>query len=100
MAIEFKLPEVSDGVKTVEIAEIKVKAGDILTAGQVVMDLETEKAVVELECPHAGEVAKVFVTAGQTVAIGTPLLSIDARDASSVVPSSVGAPSAPAKPAA
>ncbi len=78
MAIEFKLPEVSDGVKTVDIAEIKVKPGDVITAGQVVMDLETEKAVVELECPHAGTVAKVHVSAGQSVAIGSPLLSIEA----------------------
>lgn len=98
MAIEFKLPEVSDGVKTVDIAEIKVKPGDIITAGQAVMDLETEKAVVELECPHAGTVAKVLVSAGQTVPIGTPLLSIEAGTAFT----SAAAPptAAPAKPAA
>lgn len=93
MAIEFKLPEVSDGVKTVDIAEIKVKPGDVITAGQVVMDLETEKAVVELECPHAGTVAKVHVSAGQSVPIGTPLLSIEA--ASSVVPPSGGTAAPP-----
>ncbi len=97
MAIEFKLPEVSDGVKSVDIAEIKVKAGDVLTAGQVVMDLETEKAVVELECPHVGTVVKVLVAAGQSVPIGTPLLSIEA--ASSVVPPSSGT-AAPATPVA
>src|SRR5712691_1325863 len=93
MAIEFRLPEVSDGVKTVEIAEIKVKPDDVLTAGQVVMDLETEKAVVELECPHAGKVAKVLVSAGQTVPIGTPLLSIEAGATSYETPR----PSAPTK---
>jgi pyruvate dehydrogenase E2 component (dihydrolipoamide acetyltransferase) len=86
MAIEFKLPEVSDGVKTVDIAEIKVKPGDVITAGQAVMDLETEKAVVELECPHAGTVAKVLVSAGQTVPIGTPLLSIEAGATASEAP--------------
>ena len=94
MAIEFKLPEVSDGVKTVDIAEIKVKAGDVITAGQAVMDLETEKAVVELECPHAGTVAKVYVTAGQTVAIGTPLLSIEAG-ATSAAPTAAPPSTAP-----
>ena len=96
MAIEFKLPEVSDGVKTVDIAEIKVKAGDVITKGQVVMDLETEKAVVELECPHAGTVAKVLVTAGQTIAIGTPLLSIEAGAAAGVQAASLPTPAAPA----
>jgi len=105
MAIEFKLPEVSDGVKTVDIAEIKVKAGDVISKNQVVMDLETEKAVVELECPHAGTVAKVLVSAGQTVAIGTPLLSIEAGAAAVVVqaassPAPVAPTAAPAsKPA-
>ena len=105
MAIEFKLPEVSDGVKTVDIAEIKVKAGDVISKNQVVMDLETEKAVVELECPHAGTVAKVLVSAGQTVAIGTPLLSIEAGAAAVVVqavssPAPVAPTDAPAsKPA-
>lgn len=96
MAIEFKLPEVSDGVKTVDIAEIKVKAGDVIAAGQVVMDLETEKAVVELECPHAGTVAKVLVSAGQSVPIGTPLLSIEAGAGASAA----SAPAAPAPTAA
>ncbi|MCX7423996.1 MAG: 2-oxo acid dehydrogenase subunit E2 [Planctomycetia bacterium] len=96
MAIEFKLPEVSDGVKTVDIAEIKVKAGDVITKGQVVMDLETEKAVVELECPHAGTVAKVLVTVGQTIAIGTPLLSIEAGAAAGVQAASLPTPAAPA----
>ena len=98
MAIEFKLPEVSDGVKTVDIAEIKVKAGDVISKNQVVMDLETEKAVVELECPHAGTVAKVLVSAGQTVAIGTPLLSIEAGAAAAVV-QAAGSP-APVAPTA
>ncbi len=98
MAIEFKMPEVSDGVKTVDIAEIKVKPGDVITAGQAVMDLETEKAVVELECPHAGTVAKVHVTAGQTVAIGTPLLSIESG-ASSATPVATPQSTAPAKAA-
>ena len=99
MAIEFKLPEVSDGVKTVDIAEIKVKAGDVITAGQVVMDLETEKAVVELECPHAGTVAKVLVSAGQSVPIGAPLLSIEAG-ATAVAPTAAPQAAAPAKQAA
>ena len=99
MAIEFKLPEVSDGVKTVDIAEIKVKAGDVITAGQVVMDLETEKAVVELECPHAGTIAKVLVSAGQSVPIGTPLLSIEAG-AASAAPATAPQAVAPVKQAA
>jgi pyruvate dehydrogenase E2 component (dihydrolipoyllysine-residue acetyltransferase) len=78
MAIEFKLPEVSDGVTSVDISTIHVKPGDVVTKDQVVMELETEKAVVELPCPQAGRIAKVHVTPGQTVEIGSTLLTIEA----------------------
>ena len=54
-----------------------VAAGDQVEAGQIVMDLETEKAVVELPCPHGGTVAKLHVSAGDTVRIGQTLLTID-----------------------
>ena len=77
MATEFKLPEVSEGVEQADIAEIRVSEGDAVEAGQVVMELETEKAVAELECPHAGTVTKVHVKAGDTVTVGTTLLTID-----------------------
>jgi pyruvate dehydrogenase E2 component (dihydrolipoamide acetyltransferase) len=56
MAIDFKLPEVSEGVESADIAEILVSVGDVIQAGQMVMEVETEKAVVELPCPHAGTI--------------------------------------------
>jgi pyruvate dehydrogenase E2 component (dihydrolipoamide acetyltransferase) len=78
MAIEFKLPEVSEGVKTADVAEILVSEGDVIEAGQVVMEVETEKAVAPVECPHAGKVTKVHVSQGDTVDIGATLLTIEA----------------------
>ncbi len=51
MAIEFQLPEISEGVETTDIAEILVVEGDVIEADQIVMELETDKAVVELPCP-------------------------------------------------
>ena len=78
MAIEFKLPEVSEGVKTADVSDILVSEGDTIEAGQVVMEVETEKAVAPVECPHAGRIAKIHVTAGDTVEIGATLLTIEA----------------------
>jgi pyruvate dehydrogenase E2 component (dihydrolipoamide acetyltransferase) len=78
MAIEFKLPEVSEGVESADIAEILVSEGDVIEAGQVVMEVETEKAVVELPCPHAGKITKVHVSEGDSVDVGGLLLSIEA----------------------
>ncbi len=76
MAIEFKLPEVSEGVESADVAEILVSEGDTITEGQIVMEIETEKAVVELPCPHAGKVEKIHVASGDTVQVGGLLLSI------------------------
>lgn len=77
MAIDFKLPEVSEGVESADIAEVHVSEGDVITANQVVAEVETEKALAEIECPHAGRVAKVHVQAGDTVQIGAVLLTIE-----------------------
>lgn len=77
MAIEFKLPEVAEGVESADIAELHVKEGDTITANQIVAEVETEKALAEIECPHAGRVAKVHVSAGDSVAIGAVLLTIE-----------------------
>ncbi|MCG6158523.1 2-oxo acid dehydrogenase subunit E2 [Rubinisphaera margarita] len=77
MPIEFKLPPVSEGVESADIAEIHVSEGDTIEAGQVVAEVETEKALAEIECPHAGTITKVHVSAGDSVPIGSVLLTID-----------------------
>ncbi len=80
MAIEFKLPEVSEGVESADIAEILVSEGDVIEADQIVMEVETEKAVVELPCPHAGKITKIHVSEGDSVDVGAVLLSIEASE--------------------
>jgi len=77
MAIEFKLPEVSEGVESVDIAEILVKEGEVIESGAVICEVETDKAVAEITCPHAGRIEKILVSGGDSVAIGTPLVLID-----------------------
>jgi pyruvate dehydrogenase E2 component (dihydrolipoamide acetyltransferase) len=99
MAIDFKLPEVSEGVESADIAEILVSEGDVIEAGQVVMEVETEKAVVELPCPHAGTVTKIHVSEGDSVDVGGMLLSIEASEPAKPAASSGNAqPAAPAPP--
>lgn len=76
MAIEFKLPEVSEGVESADVAQILVSEGETITPGQIVMEIETEKAVVELPCPHAGRIEKIHVSTGDSVKVGGLLLTI------------------------
>ena len=78
--VEFLLPEVSEGVTKVDVAAVTVKPGDTINAGAVVCEVETDKAVAEINCPHAGKITAVHVQPGQSITIGTPLLTIEATN--------------------
>lgn len=103
--VEFCLPEVSEGVEKVDVAEILVAVGDTIEADAVVCEVETDKAVAEINCPHAGTVKAVLVAVGDTVGVGAPLISIEtvvggAAPASSPAAAPSASPAAPAPPAA
>lgn len=75
--IEFKVPPLGEGVSSADVAEVLVTVGDVIKADQAVMELETEKAVVELPCPHPGKIKKVYVSSGSTVKVGDTVLTIE-----------------------
>jgi pyruvate dehydrogenase E2 component (dihydrolipoamide acetyltransferase) len=77
MTIEFKLPAVGENIDKAEIGSLKVAVGDVVVADQVVMEIETDKAVFELPCPHAGKIAKIHVKQGDSVSTGAKLLTIE-----------------------
>ncbi len=81
MSIEFRLPELGENIAEAEVAELLVKEGDRIEAEQSVMELETEKAVLELPCPHAGVVKKIHFAEGDSVSVGSVILTIDEEDA-------------------
>ncbi len=81
MSIEFTLPNIGEGVDTADVAEILVSEGDTLEADQVICELETDKAVVELPCPHAGVVEKLHIAEGDTIHVGQPVLTISSNGA-------------------
>lgn len=79
MAEQIKLPEVSEGVESVDIGDILISEGDTVEAGQEIMELETDKAVVPFTAPSAGTITKILVSTGDTVSIGQPILEIDSE---------------------
>jgi pyruvate dehydrogenase E2 component (dihydrolipoamide acetyltransferase) len=95
MSIEFKLPSIGEGVETADVAEIHVKPGDTIEANQVVAELETEKAVVELPCPHAGTVKELRVKSGDTIKVGDVVLTIDAAEDGAATASHAAQPVTP-----
>src|SRR5258708_10270723 len=82
MSIEFKLPAVGENIDKAEIGGLRVAVGDTIAAEQIVMEIETDKAVFELPCPHAGKVTKIHVKPGDSVQTGSPLLTLDASSSS------------------
>jgi pyruvate dehydrogenase E2 component (dihydrolipoamide acetyltransferase) len=78
MSIEVKLPDLGDGIESGDVLEILVKVGDQITVEQSIIELETDKATVEVPSPQAGKVSKVHVSPGESIPIGGLLLSLEA----------------------
>lgn len=73
---EFKLPDVGEGLTEAEIVSWRVKVGDEVEINDVVVEIETAKSLVELPSPYAGTVLALHVPEGETVPVGTPIISI------------------------
>jgi 2-oxoisovalerate dehydrogenase E2 component (dihydrolipoyl transacylase) len=73
---EFKLPDVGEGLTEAEIVTWKVKVGDVIKVNDIVVEIETAKSLVELPSPYAGTVQALLVPAGETVAVGTPIIRV------------------------
>lgn len=102
MALEFKFPDVGEGIAEGEIVKWRVKEGDSVKEHDTLVEIETDKAIVEIPSPASGTVLKVLHNQGDTVKVGETLVVIGDKGES--VPSTSSAPAQPApappKPAA
>ncbi len=73
---EFPLPDVGEGLTEAEIVSWRVKPGDAVAINQVIVEIETAKSLVELPSPFAGTVDALLVEEGQTVEVGTPIITV------------------------
>ena len=94
---QFKLPDVGEGLTEADIVKWHVQPGDKIAINQIIVEIETAKAVVELPSPYEGVVAGLLVPEGETADVGTPIISVEvALDAGSVQPpAQAGQPAAP-----
>jgi pyruvate dehydrogenase E2 component (dihydrolipoamide acetyltransferase) len=74
---EFKMPDVGEGLTEAEILKWYVQPGDTVTDGQVVCEVETAKAAVELPIPYDGVVRELHFPEGTTVDVGTSIIAVD-----------------------
>ncbi|ANJ08504.1 2-oxo acid dehydrogenase subunit E2 [Streptomyces parvulus] len=93
---EFKMPDVGEGLTEAEILKWYVQPGDTVTDGQVVCEVETAKAAVELPIPYDGVVRELHFPEGTTVDVGTSIIAVAVGGAAAEAPAQEAAP-APAE---
>ncbi len=76
---EFKFPDVGEGITEGQVVKWKVKQGDKLKENQVIAEVETDKAVVEIPSPKDGKVLKLNVKEGETIKVGNTLITLDVK---------------------
>ncbi|AQU79947.1 MULTISPECIES: dihydrolipoamide acetyltransferase family protein [Planococcus] len=81
MAFEFRLPDIGEGIHEGEIVKWFVKAGDTIEEDDILVEVQNDKAVVEIPSPVSGTVEEVLVAEGTVAVVGDILVRIDAPDA-------------------
>ncbi|MFI0964262.1 dihydrolipoamide acetyltransferase family protein [Streptomyces sp. NPDC021080] len=74
--LEFKLPDLGEGLTEAEIVRWLVEVGDVVAVDQLVVEVETAKAMVEVPCPYGGVVTARFGEEGTELPVGAPLLTV------------------------
>jgi 2-oxoisovalerate dehydrogenase E2 component (dihydrolipoyl transacylase) len=80
MIKEFRLPDLGEGLTESEIVSWKVGVGDTVSLNQIIAEVETAKAVVELPSPFAGVITALHEQPGTVVEVGKPIVSFEVKD--------------------
>jgi pyruvate dehydrogenase E2 component (dihydrolipoamide acetyltransferase) len=94
--IEFKLPELGENIEQGDLVRLMVTPGASVSAGQSVMELETDKAVVEVPSSVSGVVKDIKVKEGEKIKVGQVIFTVDGADAKPSAAPSTQAAAAPA----
>src|SRR5258708_39208949 len=74
--MEFKLPDIGEGIHEAEIVRWLVQEGQAVKEDQPIVEVMTDKATVEITSPAGGSIGKIMVPEGKTVTVGTALVEI------------------------
>lgn len=100
MIAEFRLPDLGEGLPEAEIVHWHVAEGDEVSLNQTIAEVETAKAVVEIPSPYAGVVRDLHASAGEVVAVGSPLVSFSVGSDEEAETEHTSGPHRPAESAA
>jgi pyruvate dehydrogenase E2 component (dihydrolipoamide acetyltransferase) len=77
MATEFKLPELGENIEAAEITNVLVKEGDAVKIDQAIIEIETDKATIEVPSTVEGTITKLLVKSGDKVKVGAVVMVVD-----------------------
>ncbi len=92
----FKMPDLGEGTVDAEIVAWHAKPGDMVTEDQLIVEVMTDKAAVEVPAPVSGKVLSVTGAPGDKVAVGSPLIVFELSDGAAAVPAAPNPSAAPA----
>lgn len=93
MSYQFRLPDVGEGITESDLLQWHVKAGDTVREDDLLCEIETDKAVVEIPVPCTGTLVSLHADAGTTIAVGSLLATFETAD---VIPTAESSPTPPA----
>jgi pyruvate dehydrogenase E2 component (dihydrolipoamide acetyltransferase) len=99
VATDLTLPELGENIAGGDVLKVMVKVGDTLAKDQTVLELETDKATIEVPSSVVGKITEIKVKAGDKVKVGQAILSVEAGDAPAAAAQKSAAPAAPEKSA-
>ena len=91
----YRLPDLAEGLEDAEVVEWRVAEGDRVELNQLIGELQTSKATVEIPSPRSGRVVRLHARPGDLVLVGDPLVTFEVEDEPGVVgrvPSEQAAP--------
>ena len=98
MPVKFALPDLGENIESGDVIRILVDVGDRLAEDQTVIELETDKAVIEVPSSIDGTVTQILVQQGDTIAVGQPILEVEAAAAPAVEETPLAAEETPSAP--
>src|SRR5271155_5794871 len=98
MATEFKLPELGENIESGDLVRLMIKSGGTISEGQPVMELETDKAVIEVPSSVTGTIGEIRVKEGDKLRVGQVIFTVE--NGAKTAPAAKAEKSAPAVPTA
>lgn len=77
MATEFKLPELGENIEAADVVNVLVKEGDVIKKDQAVLEIETDKATIEVPSTVEGKITQLLVKSGDKVKVGSVVMVVD-----------------------